>query len=579
MLYPISIILKMRKDKAFMTHLTLANVLHALARDIEWDMQRQVMDENSPLYGTYIPLDSGLDDISHGGGTRFLASCGLLVVARQTHPDMAPATPATDTLLHRMSIMADYMLKAQRPSGLMDLRSTNYDSPPDTGFVVQLLCALVELGRGEPLLADVLAKVETFIRRAAPGMMTGGFHTPNHRWVIAGALAQTGTLFPDIDVRDAVQAYIAEGFDIDAEGTYLERSVGVYDAVTNRSLLLFADNWHDAGDIARAHTAVTENLTFNLHLLHADATAETGLSRRQDYGIRSVPVPLIATFLHSNAISPNPQFVRAAQWLWEKASSDEVSNLAWQTYTLLKFGEPAPSSASLPDHFIKHYPINAVWRVRRDQLSATVFGDVTRLMTLVYGAAELNSLKISQTYFGVGWFIGDSMRADGDTAVLRSEGQQKAHRPGYELPTGKPAPRDQWDAINAQRDWNPLPPALSELAITATETGFDLHYHTLDGLDQVAAQIALDFPAGGLWETEDTACTTQPGQVIFLKHGTGQMRFGNDVIEIGPGANAHMYQQMRHAEPPVPGMCRVLLTFVTPVDHRFFLRVFSGLQP
>ena len=66
----------------------------------------------------------------------------------------------------------------------------------------------------------------------------------------------------------------------------------------------------------------------------------------------------------------------------QKASSDEVSNLAWQTYTLLKFGEPAPSSASLPDHFIKHYPINAVWRVRRDQLSATVFGDVTRLMTL-----------------------------------------------------------------------------------------------------------------------------------------------------------------------------------------------------
>jgi hypothetical protein len=34
---------------------------------------------------------------------------------------------------------------------------------------------------------------------------------------------------------------------------------------------------------------------------------------------------------------------------------------------------------------------------------------------------------------------------------------------------------------------------------------------------------------------------------------------------------------MRHSEPPAAGMCRVLLTFVTPVDQAFSLRVFSGL--
>jgi hypothetical protein len=44
-----------------------------------------------------------------------------------------------------------------------------------------------------------------------------------------------------MDVREAIRAYLAEGIDIDDEGTYLERSFGVYDAVTNRSLLLFAE--------------------------------------------------------------------------------------------------------------------------------------------------------------------------------------------------------------------------------------------------------------------------------------------------------------------------------------------------
>ncbi len=561
-----------------MMPLTLANVLYALARETEHDLRWQVLNEHDPLYGGYVPADSGIDEAGHGGASRYLTNCGLLVIARQTHPQAAPAAPDTDTLLRRMDLTADYLLRAQRPTGLIDLRSTNYDSSPDTAFAVQLLCALYELGRDQPALAGVLHKVETFIRRAAAGIMIGGFHTPNHRWVIVGALAQTGALFPDIDVRPTIRAYVAEGFDVDAEGTYLERSVGVYDAVTNRSLLLFADHWDDVDDLAAVQDAVTRNLNFNLHLLHADGTAETGLSRRQDYGTREVPTPLIAAFLHSHAHQPNPVFVRAAQWLWELADPKIISNLTWQAYVLMKFGEPAPSTADLPAHFIRHYPINEVWRARRGALSVSAFGGVTRLMTLVYGKAELSSLKIDQTYFGTGHFIAETMRAEGQSVVLRSSGQQRPHRPGYELPLGKPVPRDQWETSHLERDWYPLPPALSELSITAVDGGVDLHYQTLDGLDQVAAQIALDFPAGGVWETDDTLLTAQPGQVLILKRGYGRMRCGDDLIEIGPGACGHVYQAMRHSEPPAAGLCRVLLTFVTPVDHRLTLRVYQGLR-
>ena len=57
----------------------------------------------------------------------------------------------------------------------------------------------------------LLDKIEQFIRRAVPGMMDGGFHTPNHRWVIAAALSQAARLFPDLDVRRAVDVYLAEG--------------------------------------------------------------------------------------------------------------------------------------------------------------------------------------------------------------------------------------------------------------------------------------------------------------------------------------------------------------------------------
>ena len=125
------------------------------------------------------------------------------------------------------------------------------------------------------------------------------------------ALAQTAALFPDIDVRETVRAYLDEGFDVDEEGTYLKRSIGVYDAVTNRSLLLLAEHWDDANDLAKIQQAVTKNLNFNLHFFHADGTAETGLSRRQDYGTREVPVPLIASYLHSQCTVSQSAFCKS----------------------------------------------------------------------------------------------------------------------------------------------------------------------------------------------------------------------------------------------------------------------------
>jgi hypothetical protein len=105
-----------------------------------------------------------------------------------------------------------------------------------------------------------------------------------------------------------------------------------------------------------------------------------------------------------------------------------------------------------------------------------------------------------------------------------------------------------------------------------------LRYQTLDGLDRVVAQIAFDFAPGGLWETDDTCFKPRAGQVIFLKRGHGSMRYGSDVIQIGPGADAHRMWAMRDAE-PAPHHVRVLMTFVAPIDHRFSIRVWHGLAP
>ena len=51
-----------------------------------------------------------------------------------------------------------------------------------------------------------------------PGMLKGGFHTPNHRWVLSAALSLSLELFPDMDGLEVVEQYLAETIDINADG-------------------------------------------------------------------------------------------------------------------------------------------------------------------------------------------------------------------------------------------------------------------------------------------------------------------------------------------------------------------------
>jgi hypothetical protein len=167
------------------------------------------------------------------------------------------------------------------------------------------------------------------------------------------------------------------------------------------------------------------------------------------------------------------------------------------------------------------------------------------------------------------------MHFDDGRLVLRSEGRANPRRPAYELPLGRPVPPEQWEATMGERALRWLPHAVTTLTVTEAAGGFDLHFQTVEGADGVATQLAFDFPAGGIWETTDTRLITAAGQTIFLKQGWGAMRYGTDLIRLGPGHLTHGMWQMRDAE-AAPDHVRVLLTFFTPLDFTVQIRTAEG---
>lgn len=557
-----------------MSSLNLHNVAHALARQVIHSFASQITAPDHADYGGVVRADWGLAD--HGTTAGFIASTLYLYLAQLRLGTDAPQQPDAATLLSKANLAADYLLRIQRPTGRIDLLDCNFDSSPDAGFVVQLLCPVIEMAR--PLtekhsqLAEALQKVERFTYRAAVGILDGGFHTPNHRWVMVSALAQANRLFSDLDADAVIKSYLAEGFDIDPEGAFIEHSAGVYDAICDLSLFFIGEYW----DCPEALPAARANLELDLHLMHADGSVETGLSRRQDYGTRSVPLHLAVAYLVGGFVENDARFFGAAAFLWEKAVESGQAGSAWLCYPLLKYGDPPISNAELlPTDFARFFPHNGIWRVRRDLQSATFFRGTTHLLSLIHGKAELSAVKISQSYFGAGRFVAERLEVVEGKAVLRSEGQSLPRRPGYDYPLGQPVPPEQWAELRATREYRPLPPCVSTLTVEEIEGGFACRYQTLEGEPGVPAQIAFDFPPGGIWETEGVCFKPEAGQVIFLKQGAGRMRYGDDVVEIAPGADAHRTWNMRDTE-SAPGHVRVLFTFRTPVDHSFCIRSYRS---
>ncbi|WNY34036.1 hypothetical protein Q9Q99_20180 [Curtobacterium flaccumfaciens] len=111
-----------------------------------------------------------------------------------------------------------------------------------------------------------------------PALLTGGVHTPNHRWEIAAALARVHRLHPAAALLDRIDAWLAEGPDIDADGLWSERSPNYASAVSGPSFLVLAA----VLDRPALLDPVRRSLDATLALLLPDDTVETVQSRRQD---------------------------------------------------------------------------------------------------------------------------------------------------------------------------------------------------------------------------------------------------------------------------------------------------------
>ena len=520
-----------------------AEVVRRHDEAVERLLKMQTTDEASRWRGGY-PDAFGLHHGGSASGLIHAFTTALLQPASKHH--------ASGLLMERIRLAVDFMNKQVTPDGNYNLLTTNFNSPPDTAFIMLNVASAAHHARkaGHRELEALLSPI---MRRSGAAMVRGGIHTPNHRWVVCAALAQIHELYPDAAYARRIDQWLAEGVDIDEDGQYTERSTVVYNAITNRAFTVMA------AKLKRPELLdpVRQNLNAMLYLLHPGGEVVTEISRRQDANTRGTmasywfPLKYLA--------------VKEGNGVYEGLTRQLHGGLSeYMEYPELL--SPAPEPKAALEDYEKQFTAIKVARIRRGLTSATLaLGGSSRIFAVRRGEAVINAVRFAAAFFGKGQFVPTKVEKRGRAYIL----SQALEGPYYQpLEPARTVGTEEWEAVRRLRRQTEVCKMRYEATVEELPDAFRLRVRA-EGTDDVPLAIEINLREGGQIEGCEPAPEAQDGWI--LAGGQARYRMGNDSIRFGPGKKEHSYTQVRGAQPKMAGPS-IYLTGYTPFDHTIEFR-------
>jgi hypothetical protein len=549
--------------------------------DAEDDYYRQLVKAND----AYLPslLNPGKGSRGRFGGARGLGEAVDAMAGAYCAPESSYFK--SQLLLTALEAEADKLLAAQHTDGTID--SGNLNSPPDTAFVVQTVCTALEVLRrmNLPALSAINDKLGRFVLAAGEALSTGGIHTPNHRWVVSSALAQLNALHPSAKYVGRIDDWLGEGVYCDSDGQYEERSTGIYSRVVDNALITMARLLNRP----QLLEPVRRNLAMNIFYMHPNGELETVGSRRQDQALDAWISNYYLQYRYMAIKDQNRQFAAVARFC-EQIGLDEAED----RIPLIQFLEeplyrrPLPDPEPIPSDYSRFFSNSGLARIRRGELSATVYGGSDwplgvssglasnpTFFSFRKGKAVLESVRMIPNFFTEGDFRSSGVKVEGNRYLL----EQQLHVPYYQpLPKNLRNPRGDypltpagnrfWSKMNfPERPMSNIQTLEQKVTVTESAGAFELAFD-VGGHDRVPATIELAFRRDGELEGIEPGATRP--NFYFLRQGTGRFRAGDDVITFGPGRADHEMIRMEGTTydlrqgPSQPDRYRVYITGFTP---------------
>lgn len=519
------------------------DVVRANDEGVESVLKRQNTDSGSRWRGA-IPDATGLHNPGSASGVLERCSASFLHPGSKYHK--------SPLLFERMKLAADHLDRVQTPDGNVELLTTNFNSPPDTAFVTLNVGTAAFLAKKEDS-RELFGLMEGFLRKGGQAMANGGIHTPNHRWVVCAALAQINEILPDPALVRRIDAWLAEGIDIDADGQYSERSTTVYNAHVDRVLTIVAHKL-DRPELLKP---VRKNLNAMLHLMHSDYEVVTEVSRRQDRNTRGDMGRYWFALRYLAIKDGNGLYATLAHHFDRRHG--RLS--AYMEYPELN--QPLPALKPPPDNYEKEFPATGIVRIRRGPTSATmILGGSSRFFSVRRGDAVVNAVRFAAAFFGKGQFVPDEAEKRNGVYHFRQSIDS-----GYYQPFDPPKPVgwgvDNWYKVREGRRRTEVCHIHYAAEVKEGKNGFSVRMKA-DGTDYVPLSVEVNLRAGG--RLAGVAPALAVPDAYMLPSGHAYYELGGDAIRFGPGLKANDYIMVRGAQAKLSGPS-VYLTGYTPFDH------------
>ncbi len=461
----------------------------------------------------------------------------------------------SEQIVPKLEILTRALASQQSADGTVNI--ANLESPPDTAFLVELLAAaaFILAKDNAAALQNTNNAIKIFLQKAGDGLTAGGVHTPNHRWVICAALAKLNALYPYKKYVDRIEDWLGEGIFMDADGHYPERSAGIYAGVENNSLITIARLLNKPA----LFEYVRKNLEMTYFYMEPNGDIVTNDSRRQDQFMnKSIVTYYYFSYRYMAIKDGNKKFaVLTRQMENMKSFEEDVLNKGLFYFledTLLQQSLQQPLMQ--PDNYEKLFTTSKLLRIRRGTTTATLFGGVDWPLIIASGRscspnffsyrkgnAILKYMRLSTSFFGLGYFYSDGLKKEGNKYVLH----KKLTAPYYQ-PLHKNLRNNKGDyklvPSTDGRFWNKMDfenrpvsnVKTQDTSISFVETNGAIELNiAVKGLTGVPVTIELCFAEGG----KITGVTAPENGNSFLEKEFGEYEMGGDVIRFGPGAIGH----------------------------------------
>ncbi|MCH7400054.1 hypothetical protein MM236_18815 [Belliella sp. DSM 107340] len=501
----------------------------------------------------------------------------------------------SEKVLQRMESLMVFLLSQQRSDGTMN--TGNLESPPDTAFVMEPLCAAAKIliDHKNPALENVKTDLKRFVVSAGEALVTGGIHTPNHRWVLSAALAKINHVYPDQRYVNRVNDWLGEGIFIDEDGHYPERSMN-YSAVENEAFITMAKLL----DKEELLVPVRKNLEMTYYYMEPNGDLVTFDSRRQDQYSQHNIVAQYLNYRYLSIKDKNSLFAGIAREIegFEGFVEKIVSGGLYYFMEHEILQNEMPLSAPLPKEYKKVFPTSSLARIRMNDTTMTIFGGVDWPLIIASGrsispnffsyrkgTAVLKHIRMSSSFFSMGHFRSEGLEVKDGKYILYKKLQAPYYQPlpqnlrneagDYQL---SPSVDGRfWSKMTfADRPVSNVKSLESKITIVENDGKADLSIE-VTGLEGVPVTVELCFAAGGEFDGVGEPVDSNGNR--FLENGVGKYKVGNDEISFGPGIKKHesIYRLDGEMYTVHFGTLRtdgdhVYLTGITPFKHTLSLQ-------